>query len=435
MKVLWVCNCLPRTVAMAAGRNYGNKEGWLDGALGKLIQSSITDNDRDSIIPALAVPVHVQNKEISEYRHSDINMGSECVISLYEYGEDIDHPENYDPNLEQVFGKIVNDCRPDIVHVFGTEFPHTLAVSRVVYKLNVSGENIRLLIGLQGIISECALKYTDGLPRSVVYGKTFRDRIRKDNIASQQMKFIKRGEYETEAITYATDITGRTEFDRNWASSHNPKATYHHMNETMRKEFYEGTWDVTECDRHVIFMSQGDYSLKGLHKVLSVMPGIISRYPDARLRVAGIDIINKDPIRITYYGKYLSQLIKENSLADHVTMLGSLSAEQMKREYLNCNTFLIASSVENSPNSMGEAMLLGVPVVAARVGGVPSMADDNMEVMMFDDIGELPDILDKLWSDDGEATELGAAAMLKAGITHNAEDNLNRLLEIYEGIC
>ena len=435
MKVLWVCNCLPRTVAMAAGRNYSNKEGWLDGALGKLIQSDIEDNDRDSIIPALAVPVPTQNKEISDYRRSDIDMGSGCIITLYEYRDDINHPENYDSNLEQVFNKIINDCKPDIVHVFGTEFPHTLAVSRTVYKLNKEGANIRLLIGLQGIISECALKYTDGLPRSVIYGKTFRDRIRKDNVAAQQMKFIKRGEYETEAITYATDITGRTEFDKQWSASHNPKATYHHMNETMRKEFYDGTWDVTECDRHVIFISQGDYPLKGLHKVLAVMPKIMDRYPDAKLRVAGIDIINKDCIRISYYGKYLNQLIKENSLADHVTMLGPLSAEQMKREYLNCNTFLLASSVENSPNSMGEAMLLGVPVIAARVGGVPSMADDNIEAVMYDDIDSLPDILDKLWRDDAEATELGAAAMLRARTTHNAENNLNRLLEIYEGIC
>ena len=121
MKVLWVCNCLPRTVAMAAGRNYSNKEGWLDGALGKLIQSDIEDNDRDSIIPALAVPVSAQNKEISDLRRSDIDMGRGCIITLYEYKEDINHPENYDSNLEQVFNKIINDCKPDIVHVFGTE--------------------------------------------------------------------------------------------------------------------------------------------------------------------------------------------------------------------------------------------------------------------------------------------------------------------------
>ena len=43
-------------------------------------------------------------------------------------------------------------------------------------------------------------------------------------------------------------------------------------------------------------------------------------------------------------------------------------------------------------------------------------------------------MLKKLWSDDAYATELGAAAINHATVTHNAEDNLNRLMEIYEQI-
>ena len=39
----------------------------------------------------------------------------------------------------------------------------------------------------------------------------------------------------------------------------------------------------------------------------------------------------------------------------------------------------MASSVENSSNSMGEAMLLGVPVVASRNGGIPSMITEEEE--------------------------------------------------------
>ena len=58
-------------------------------------------------------------------------------------------------------------------------------------------------------------------------------------------------------------------------------------------------------------------------------------------------------------------------LEDKVSFLGPLNAEQMKAEYLRSNVFLCPSSIENSPNSLGEAQMLGVPCVASYVGGIP----------------------------------------------------------------
>ena len=45
----------------------------------------------------------------------------------------------------------------------------------------------------------------------------------------------------------------------------------------------------------------------------------------------------------------------------------------MKSEYLKSNVYICPSSIENSPNSLGEAQILGVPCVAAYVGGIPDM--------------------------------------------------------------
>ena len=57
-------------------------------------------------------------------------------------------------------------------------------------------------------------------------------------------------------------------------------------------------------------------------------------------------------------------------MEDKIEFLGRLSAEGMKQAYLDANVFVMPSTIENSPNSLGEAMLLGVPCVAADVGGV-----------------------------------------------------------------
>lgn len=441
MKVLWVCNTLPGAAAKAAGRHSGNKEGWLDGALMGLLGM---ENDKcrycGGLSLAIASPVSDRSYKAAGRMWESVDIGDNGRISLALYGfyEDIVHPEIYDEALEREFTHIIEDFEPDIIHVFGTEYGHTLAVGRVTAALKSRGHRIALLIGIQGIISECARVYMNGLPKSVIYHRTFRDIIRDDGILRQQEKFKKRGEYELEAITYATDITGRTEYDRLWSAAHNPAAAYHHMNETLRREFYDATWDATECDRHVIFMSQGDYPLKGLHLVLDVMRKLKEDYPDIRLVVAGNNITDTSTfihkLKLSGYGRYINSLIEESGLKDKVVFKGMLNAAAMKREYLSCHTFICASSLENSANSVGEAMIMGVPVVAHRTGGIPSIIGDGSEGLLYDDIEELPDMLKKLWSDDAYATELGAAAINHATVTHNAEDNLNRLMEIYEQI-
>ena len=42
-----------------------------------------------------------------------------------------------------------------------------------------------------------------------------------------------------------------------------------------------------------------------------------------------------------------------------------------------------ASTIENSPNSVGEAMLLGCPVVSSCVGGVPDMLEHGREGFLY----------------------------------------------------
>ena len=55
----------------------------------------------------------------------------------------------------------------------------------------------------------------------------------------------------------------------------------------------------------------------------------------------------------------------------------------MKERYLLSHVFVCPSSLENSPNSLGEAMLLGVPCVASNVGGIPSMMVGGQDGLLF----------------------------------------------------
>lgn len=336
--------------------------------------------------------------------------------------------------------EILQDFKPEILHCFGTEYPHTLAAVRAYNRPQSS------LVGIQGLCAVYAEAYMANIPVKQRNITTFRDWVKKDNMARQQEKFRCRGRWEQEAVCLTGHVAGRTEWDRYWTTKWNPQVSYHLLQETLRPCFYEGLWQYENCSGHSIFMSQGDYPIKGLHYMLEALAAIRRQYPDVRLYVAGNCLRRTGilaPLRISGYGRLLEEQIREYELESHVTFLGSLSAEQMKEQYLRCNAYVCVSSIENSPNSLGEAMLLGVPVVAALVGGVGSMIGPE-EGWLFpgfskDEDGELQRISQELGDQIMEVFALGEQvtertrkAREHARRTHDGEKNLEQLLELYQ---
>lgn len=433
MRILWVCNILPPIIAEKLNMSGSNKEGWITGALIRMMKNPYYGNNKLEL--SIAFPT--DNRDNQSFYSVDLE--DNFSVDCYSYYEDFTRPQDYCLDMEPRFSKIVELCKPDIIHVFGTEFGHTLAVTRVVDRLKKDESNLApaLLVGLQGIISKCGEEYNCELTSETINSRTFRDFIKKDNISEQQAKFLERGEREVEALKMVANVTGRTHFDNEFILSINPNVKYFHMNETLRESFYNGTWDICSCDKHSIFVSQADYPLKGFHILLEAMPNILEQFPDAHIVVAGANIIAfdtiKEKIKIGGYGNYLRKLISAYHLEDKVKFLGRLNEAQMKEQYLKCHTYVCPSSLENSPNSMGEAMLLGLPVVASRTGGIPSMISEEEEGLLFEvgnSEGLATDII-RIWKDDTYAMWLGAKAMSRAITTHDPDENYNRLLEIY----
>lgn len=424
-KVLWICNIMLPAIAKELSLPYSNREGWLSG-----IFDQITEKEKEI---ELSICFPAGNEKFPD---NIVVKGAKC----YGFYENLNTPEIYDEKLEMRFQEIFRLAEPDMIHIFGTEFPHALAAAKVF------GRPERTLVGIQGLCYEIAKVYMAGLPLEVQEKVTFRDWIRKDSLKQQQEKFYLRGKNEIEAISLAGHITGRTGFDREGTARINQKAVYHSMNETMRSSFYEGQWTRDFCEKHSIFLGQGDYPLKGFHFLLQAMPEILKKYPDAVLYVAGNSVIAKrtvkDKLKLSAYGKYLLSLIEKNNLQDKVVMLGRLSEEEMKQRFLKSHVFVCASVLENSPNTVGEAMLLGVPVVASNAGGIPDMLTDGREGLLFKagDIGALAAaieaVFDEKKDEEGKtlAMRLSDDGRKRAFMTHDGEANYRKLLEIYRSI-
>lgn len=87
---------------------------------------------------------------------------------------------------------------------------------------------------------------------------------------------------------------------------------------------------------------------------------------------------------------------------------------------------------ENQPYSVLEAFALGKPALAANIGGIPELVDD--EVGGLFPPGNAPALaaaLQDLLPDAARLQDMGKAARLRVERNHNAADHLSRIIEIY----
>jgi glycosyltransferase involved in cell wall biosynthesis len=73
---------------------------------------------------------------------------------------------------------------------------------------------------------------------------------------------------------------------------------------------------------------------------------------------------------------------------------------------------VVSSFQENAPLSIAEAMAAGVPVVGARVGGVPEMIEDGKTGLLVDpyDVNDIAKAVLKILSDQNLAHSMSRRA-------------------------
>ena len=207
----------------------------------------------------------------------------------------------------------------------------------------------------------------------------------------------------------------------------------------MRDSFYMNNWELEKCERHSIFVSQSYYPLKGFHHVLEAAAIIKRYYKDIKIYTTGKDVFELskiEKVKESSYSSYIRSLICRYDLRDNVKFLGYLSESEICERYLKSHVFVSASSIENSSNSVAEAMLLGMPIVASAVGGVPDMLEDKKEGFLYQSDAPymLAHYIMKMFEDDETAKEYGLAARKRALYTHDRDLNNQKLVEIYEKV-
>lgn len=416
MKLLWLCNMVPSAIREKMTGKTGSGL-WVDHVLQDI------RSEESVLLRVLCLSDMEASGELDE----------QCSYSTFTAGA----PHRYLPELEKRFRGELTGFQPDVIHIWGTEYAHTLAMVNAAEKENCLH---RVVISIQGLCSVCARHYSEGLTHRLIHCFTLRDLLRQDNIFQQQKKFARRGELEAEALKKVSHVIGRTDWDRACVQKINPNVTYHKCNETLRPDFYSGQWRYDRCRKHRIFASSSAYPVKGFHYLLEAFADVLKEFPDATLAVPGKAPCSgglKRRILTNSYELYLYYLIRRFGLEGHVEFLGNLTASQMKENYLSANVFVLSSTIENSPNSLGEAMLLGVPCVASDVGGVTTMMTHGKEGFVYQSTAPymLAYYVRQVFSMESAAEKLGENARMHARNTHDPQTNFCDLIRIYETIA
>ena len=175
-----------------------------------------------------------------------------------------------------------------------------------------------------------------------------------------------------------------------------------------------------------------------MHNLLKALAIVKKFYPNVKLIVAGPNILRggllKSYVFSTCYGLYIAKLIAKFKLSQNIKFVGPLDAVGMKKQLLASNIYVLPSYIENSPNSLGEAQLLGVPCIAADVGGVPDLiSNQDCEVSYrFEDYELLAYHICQFFRkskifDNRALREIAAER-------YNRKKNVNDLLNIYADI-
>jgi len=415
MNILWLINIPLPEASQLMGENPSPFGGWL-------INASKDLANKKDVELSIAFPSNKANK-FKELRGEKIKYYP--FIPVKDRNKKIiEYNNSFDALLDRI--------KPDVVHIYGTEMAHTLSMVNTCKKLK-----IKTVISIQGLVSIIEKHMYSNLPIHAIYGKTFRNIIRKDNVRGLKRLFKNRGKNEIEALKKTNHIIGRTTWDKACSSQINPKAKYHFCNETLREKFYKHQWKIDYCEKHSIFLSQGQYSIKGLHYMIEAMPIILKKFPKAKVYISGKDITKsdsfKDKLLMTYYGKYIKKMIKRLDLERYIIFTGPLEEEKMCQRYLKSHVFVCPSSIENSPNSLGEAMILGVPSVASYVGGVPDMLKHKEEGFLYqhDAPYMLAHYVCEIFENEALAMKFSKNARDHALKTHDVDKNTRRLIEIY----
>jgi glycosyltransferase involved in cell wall biosynthesis len=319
--------------------------------------------------------------------------------------------------------KIVEEFKPDVIQIFGTESPFGLIIPLV---------NVPTIIHIQGNLTVYSKKWFSGLSSiSILRYSNIKTFLRAYGLWHLYYHFSNRAVRERKLMQFCKYYIGRTDWDRRISKVLSPSSNYYHCEELLRNDFYLAErWQIPKQDKVKFVTTISSMAYKGLETILETSKLLCDIHAfEFEWVIAGVkgteEIISS--IEKTYNLRFSDQ---------HVYFKGSLNAEKLIGEFRQASIYVHTSHIENSPNSVCEAMLMGMPIIATYAGGTPSIVENGIEGLLVQD-GDpysLAGAITELIQDEGLMLSMAENAHIKAIVRHDQRQVRERMSEIYKNV-
>lgn len=382
--------------------------GWQDS-----LEHIIRNSPDIELYVAFQSKVHAQIKTISKVTYVPITL----KYNWFERQKSKWTWKIYAEKVKDAAADIVERIQPDIIHCFGSEWLWGLVAERTT---------IPCVIHIQGsIISYMNAQYPPGY-NAYTMAECFPKKI----LSIKKQKIWKNSWLEQESRVWKVVkyYMGRTEWDKALLKVLNPEAIYFHVDEALRPSFLEEgekwTW---KNDSTITLISTGCSTFwKG---------------PDMMLKTAHILTKMKIVFKWIVVGKMnemIKQIVEKHEgmkfSENNINLIGYTQPDDLKNMLCRSTMYVHTAYVENSPNSICEAQILGVPIVSTNVGGISTLVRNNAILVPANDPWQMAAAIIDLAANKEKSILISEQGKKIAKTRHNSECIKKQLFDCYNYI-
>lgn len=313
---------------------------------------------------------------------------------------------------------IVNDVKPDVIHIFGSEMDYGLIFNKT---------SIPTILHIQGILNPCFYQLDKNKVSFFrqIMSHSLIDYIRGSTFSNGFKTFKRRTRVESRILGNCQNVIGRTEWDKRVMSILAPDARYFHCDEMLRDEYFEASWCAKESNVLNIVSTISGPAYKGHDNIIATCRVLVEAGVKFQWHIVGI---SSDSVAYRLHYRKSKKLIK-----DIIEFHGNLPPKLMIQVLVDADVYVHPSHIENSSNALCEAMALGMPVIALDVGGNASMVESGIDGMIVPDNDpfSLAGMIKILVQNKVLSAQLGHHAKLRATARHDPDTIITQLKAIY----
>lgn len=175
--------------------------------------------------------------------------------------------------------------------------------------------------------------------------------------------------------------------------------------------------------KKIILFAGAIIARKGYEDLIRAFAIVVKKHHDWDLMIAGDGELSK-----------AKSIVNELDITNHVKFVGWIRGKEKDRVFKEASIFCLPSYAEGFPMAVLDAWAYGLPVIATPVGGLPDIAEDNVNILLFNpsDIEKLVVCIEQLIIDEQLMKRLSLESQKLSATLFSIKEITEQLSSLYQ---